>query len=86
MPSREFCRRNACVNAFILIGCFSLGWLIVSRNGGSPITVKSEEETLKFDQPDKAQEYYLKKRLPSSAATLPIERYFQANKAVKKMP
>lgn len=85
MPSRLFCSRRVYVIAFILIGCLSAGWTIVSWHVGSA-AAKFEEDSLKFDQPDKAQEFYLKKRLPPGEQTLPVERYLQTIKDVEKMP
>lgn len=39
----------------------------------------------KADQPDKALEYFLKKRLPEGETALPIEKYFQAMDEMQRM-
>ncbi len=45
-----------------------------------------EHESKRADEPDKAMQYYLQKRLPEGEKELPIERYFQAMEEMKLMP
>jgi hypothetical protein len=39
-----------------------------------------------YDQPDRAAEHYLRKRLPLGASELPVERYFDALQHMRHMP
>ncbi|MBL8189457.1 MAG: hypothetical protein JNK38_15715 [Acidobacteria bacterium] len=39
----------------------------------------------KADQPDKAMQYFLRKRLPEGETELPIEKYFEAMEAMQQM-
>lgn len=39
-----------------------------------------------YDQPDRAAEHYLRKRLPLGASELPVERYFDALQHMRQMP
>ena len=47
---------------------------------------ESEEEGKRADEPDKATQYYLEKRLPEGETELPLERYIQAQEEMKLMP
>jgi len=39
-----------------------------------------------FDSPDEALQYYLQRRIPYGATSLPVERYLAAGEQMKKMP
>ena len=45
-----------------------------------------ENEGKRADEPDKALQYYLQKRLPAGEKDLPVERYFEAMEEMKLMP
>ncbi len=40
----------------------------------------------RFDEPDKATEYFRAKRLPPGEAEIPVERYFEAQQKISLMP
>jgi photosystem II stability/assembly factor-like uncharacterized protein len=43
-------------------------------------------ELKRFDQPDDAHRFYLLKRVPEGASSLPVERYLAALEQIKEMP
>jgi uncharacterized protein (TIGR03437 family) len=47
---------------------------------------RPERESKRADQPDKALQYYLQKRLPEGETALPVERYFEAMAEMQRMP
>ncbi|MDX2030839.1 MAG: hypothetical protein SF339_09240 [Blastocatellia bacterium] len=40
----------------------------------------------RYDQPDRAQQYFLQKRLPRGETKFPIEKYFEARERLREMP
>lgn len=56
----------------------------VLRNGKRvKVTIDLEKE--RFDEPEKAVQRYLERRLPKDAKQLPLERYFAAKDKIKRM-
>jgi uncharacterized protein (TIGR03437 family) len=47
---------------------------------------EAERKRLRYDQPGQAMEFFLRKRLPESEKTIPIEKYFAARERMKAMP
>jgi uncharacterized protein (TIGR03437 family) len=47
---------------------------------------EKKHEGKRADEPDKALQYYLQKRLPVGEQVLPIERYFEAQEQMRQMP
>jgi hypothetical protein len=45
-----------------------------------------ERQLNRFDEPEEAIQFYLKKRLPEGEKELPVEKYLEAWEAVKNMP
>ncbi|MEK7832419.1 MAG: hypothetical protein AAB401_15110, partial [Acidobacteriota bacterium] len=44
-----------------------------------------KREVKRADEPDKAIQYFLKKRLPEDETELPVEKYFEAMEAMRQM-
>ncbi|MBI1765195.1 MAG: hypothetical protein HYR56_27600 [Acidobacteria bacterium] len=53
---------------------------------GSETDTEKEREGKRADEPDKALQYFLQKRLPEGETELPVERYFSALEEMKQMP
>lgn len=65
-----------------LLGCADL-----SRSRDRALTDASAAvESRAYDEPDRAAEHYLRKRLPLGASELPVERYFDALQHMRDMP
>ncbi|MDT7540997.1 MAG: hypothetical protein QOE33_901 [Acidobacteriota bacterium] len=58
--------------------------IMVNRNGRQ-LQVNADHDLLRFDQPGEAMSDYVKKRLPTGATELPVDRYFDALEKVKQM-
>ncbi len=63
-------------------------WINVA---GAPFGGGGGEESRQWkpqgaDEPDKAMQYYLQKRLPEGEKDLPVERYFEAMEEMQRMP
>jgi hypothetical protein len=50
------------------------------------LTMPADLEKRAYDEPDKAAEFYLRKRLPDGVQELPVEKYFAAMEQMRHMP
>ncbi len=57
----------------------------LSVDGDEDDQEEFEEKLKRADEPDKAMEYYLRKRLPAGERDLPVERYFEALAEMQQM-
>src|SRR5262249_44630780 len=51
-----------------------------------PADSESHESGERFDEPEEAIKFYLKKRLPEGETEFPVDKYFQAQEQMRQMP
>ncbi len=65
-------------------GFMFLAGLVMMVSPSAPLPL--EEETERYDEPDKAAEYFRLKRLPRGETEIPVEKYLTAREHMNRMP